>query len=338
MIQGVQYTNDNVPRRGEMSGYHSKPAFRDFRKGASLTDAIGLNPLDRNALEMQTATSVGAKYGIGFEVEKTRIARGAVREYPLFCGFERDSSCGYEAVTNILPLLPACAWRTKVYDMMHQAERVIDDSYSPSNSSCGGHMTISVEGMSGQELMAAMRNHCGIILALFRGRIGNHYVGNNITMLPYEQRGEMFGRAGRSGWGGKYSVAKVMDNAVEFRIPSRITSVRQMRLRYDLMYVLVDGAVKGQTPAQVRRRFTPIINAMYEPDTHKASKVIELSKSFDKFIATGKVNAEVMPWIDRHGNLFPDAHTRCARRRMAEVTEAASRDPQHYGRVSLTRW
>jgi len=338
MIQGVQYTNDDVARRGEMSGYHSKPGFRDFRKGASLTDAIGLSPLDRDALEMQTPTTIGAKYGIGFEVEKTRISRGAVRPYPLFCGFERDSSCGYEAVTNILPLLPACAWRTKIYDLMHQAERVIDDRYSPSDSRCGGHVTISVEGMTGNAVLAAMRNHCGILLALYRRRISNSYVGNNITMLPYEQRDEMFGRNGRSGWSRKYCVAKVMAHAVEFRIPSRITSVRQMRLRYDLMFILVDGAVKGQTPAQVRRRFTPIIKAMYEGDLTKASKVIELSKSFDKFIATGKVNAEVMPWIDPCGERFPDAHTRCARRRMAEAARVEMESERGYGRVSLPRW
>tara|TARA_R110002072_G_scaffold84622_1_gene191870 strand:- start:232 stop:549 length:318 start_codon:yes stop_codon:yes gene_type:complete len=85
-----------------------------------------------------------------------------------------------------------------------------------------------------------------------------------------------------------------------------------MRLRYELMYVLVDGAVKVQTEAQVRRRYTPIIRAMYD-DVAKADKVIELSKHFDKFIMTGKVNAKVLPWVDPRRNI-PEAWTRCAKR------------------------
>jgi len=330
MTQGVNYTNDGNSRRGEVSGYHRKPSFRDFRKGASLVDVVGLLPVDRDALSMQTPTTIGAKYGIGFEIEKTRLSRGAVREYPLFCGFERDSSCGYEAVTNILPLVGASAWRTKIYDMFHQAERIIDDQWSPSNSSCGGHVNVSVEGLTGEELMEKLRPLCGIILALYRKRLGNTYCRQNMRMLPYGAEG-MFG-----GWGGKYNVCKVTDWGVEFRVPSRITSVKGMMRRYELMYVLVDSAVKGHTEAQARRRFTPIVRAMYD-DIAKAERVIALSKKFTKFIIGGRINADIMPFVDQYGR-SPDYHDRSATRLMGEVTQEHNRNPSAYGRVSLPRW
>jgi hypothetical protein len=72
----------------------------------------------------------------------------------LLCGFERDGSCGYEAVTNILPLLPASVWRNKVYDMMHKASRIIEDRYlSIRQASVAAIFLLAVEGMSGAELM-----------------------------------------------------------------------------------------------------------------------------------------------------------------------------------------
>ena len=314
MTQGVTYSNSGDSRRAELRNYGDKPPFRDFRKGAALQDAVGLRPVDRAALELQTPTTIGAKYGIGFEVEKERFSRSVVREYPLLCGFERDGSCGWEAVTNILPLLPACNWRTKIYDLMHQAERVIDDQWSRSTLNCGGHVSVSVEGMSGDELMMRMRPLSGIILALYRGRLltAERYMAHNWNMLPRQYSDKMIGYNGHNGAAGKYSLANPRSESLEYRLPSRITSVRSMRLRYELMYVLVDGAVKVQTEAQVRRRYTPIIRAMYD-DVAKADRVIELSKHFDKFIMTGKVNAKVLPWVDPRCNI-PEAWTRCAKR------------------------
>ena len=154
----IEYKNDENSSRGSARGavcaYHRKEAFRDFRNGASLGDIARIGDDDKAAFAMSNVMDVNAKYGIGFEIEKNRLSRGAVREYPLFCGFERDSSCGYEAVTNILPLVGASPWRNKVYSMFVEAERIIDDRWSPSNGTCGGHMSVSVVGMSGDELMA----------------------------------------------------------------------------------------------------------------------------------------------------------------------------------------
>lgn len=297
----IDYKNDNVRGRGAVAAYHWKPAFRDLRTGASLSDIANLSPADRAAFAMPTAICVDAKYGIGFEIEKTRLARGHVREYPLFCGFEEDSSCGYEAVTNILPLVGASLWRNKVYSMFHEAERIIEDQWSPSNYRCGGHISVSAAGLSGADLAEKMRPMAGIILALYRKRLRKTYACNNITMVPAGNPAEenVFG-----GWiGHTYSFARVRGESVEFRLPSRVSSVVSLKRRYELMYVLVDSAVKGHTPAQAMRRAKPIVLAMYDGDAVKAARVMSLGVAFNKLIATGKVNEQVAPFVDPSGAL-----------------------------------
>ena len=109
---GVQFTNiGDTERRGEMSGYHRSPE-TIFRLDATAEDVNGLSASDKLNVDGNKA-----KFAIGFEVEKTTLRRGAVMEYPLFKGFERDNSCGYEAVTHVLPLVGRSMWRTKVFNM-----------------------------------------------------------------------------------------------------------------------------------------------------------------------------------------------------------------------------
>mgnify|MGYP003639945428 FL=1 len=301
----IEYKNDENSSRGSARGavcaYHRKEAFRDFRNGASLGDIARIGDDDKAAFAMSNVMDVNAKYGIGFEIEKNRLSRGAVREYPLFCGFERDSSCGYEAVTNILPLVGASPWRNKVYSMFVEAERIIDDRWSPSNGTCGGHMSVSVVGMSGDELMTRLRPIAGIITALYRLRLRNTYCNSNITMVGRDNVNSehVFG-----GWlNDRSSVANVRQDSVEFRIPSRITSVQSLMRRYELMYVLVDSAVKGHTPSVAFRRVKPIVLAMYGGDEAKAAKVMSLGRSFCKMTRTGQISLDLIPFVDPYGSL-----------------------------------
>jgi hypothetical protein len=84
---GVQFTTLNdTSRRGQVSGYHSKPD-PIFRTKATAQDVSGLKSVDRKNISFD-GTEYESKFKIGFEVEKARLHRGAVEEYPLFCGFE----------------------------------------------------------------------------------------------------------------------------------------------------------------------------------------------------------------------------------------------------------
>jgi hypothetical protein len=289
---GVQFTTLNdTSRRGQVSGYHSKPD-PIFRTKATAQDVSGLKSVDRKNISFD-GTEYESKFKIGFEVEKARLHRGAVEEYPLFCGFETDSSCGYEAVTHVLPLVAKSMWRTKVFNMFHQAKKIIDDEYSPSDATCGGHMTISAEGMTGAELMSRVRKFTPIILSIFRKRLTNRYCNGNPQFLP-------MGEGVMSSGSAKYVVCKDTGFGVEFRIPSRITSVKQMIRRYELMYILMDFAV-NQPNATMRKFYNavkPIMLSMYEKDEVKVDKLITLARDFEKFVKTGKVDHTTAGWLE----------------------------------------
>ena len=149
MTNEITYEISNEYGRNRVQRYHGTPSPRNLSKGAKSSDIANLKSASkRNLIELGNG-DVDSKFTIGMEVEKSRLSRGAVKEYPLFCGFERDSSCGYEAITNIIPLLPSGKWRNKVFNMMFEARKIIEDQYSPSDRRCGGHITLAVQGMKG---------------------------------------------------------------------------------------------------------------------------------------------------------------------------------------------
>ncbi len=302
MNTGIVYTTTGDSMRGSVTRYHHKPAPLMLHKSKSNIDIAGLKKTQQRDVIKFDGMEYSAKFTIGMEVEKNTLHRGAVREYELFCGFERDGSCGehpgvdgYEAVTHILPLLPAGMWRTKVFDMMHKAEKIIDDKFSPSAQNCGGHITLGAEGMTGNEIRLEVRNYAGIIYALFRNRLKNSYCNKNKRMVTEDEAR----RLGRYDWHYKYQVALVKENCLEFRLPSRFESVKQMMRRYELMYEVVNFAVnkKGKFDSMIKI-VTPILKSMYNGNEDKVNEVIRLSKLFQKYILTGEVHQDILKWIE----------------------------------------
>lgn len=292
----VSYLLTGDRSRGVVHNYHSKPSPRDMKKGGK-KDIQGLPKKVQSVLVNSEGNS---KYSIGFEVEKNSFARNVVKEYELFCGFERDGSCGYEAVTNILPLLPPSRWRMKVYDMMVKASRVIEDTYSPSDRRCGGHITLSVEGVKSEELLAKMRPYAGVIYAIFWNRLTNTYCQYNPTLLPYDDTDNWVDLRNYNGrYHSKYRVAlpkSLWDGTelLEWRIPSRFTSVKQMMRRYELFYEVVDAGMNGNGDERsfkaLIKKVTPILESMYERDADKVAKRIKMAYQYREYImSNGKV-------------------------------------------------
>ena len=302
-IEGIKYQNDGVINRGTVVSYHRKPDPRELQKGAKATDIANLKaPQKRNLVDLGNS-DYSSKFTIGFEVEKNRLSRGAVKEYPLFCGFERDSSCGYEAVTNILPLLPSGDWRTKVFSMMADAKKIIEDRYSPSDYRCGGHITIACDGMTGQELLAAIRKNCGIVLALFRKRLGNGYCKRNFMLQDTDTEVVTWNYHSH-----KFATALVKGNCVEFRLISRFQSVKQMMRRYELFYELLDFSINRPNGSHTifLNKVKPIIKSMYDGDMDKVDEIMELSKEFRTMIVKKEINRKVIDFVDPLRSLDAD--------------------------------
>jgi hypothetical protein len=275
---GVNFGLTNEEERGRVHSYHYKPSPLFLNKTKGRADVAGLSPKRLSQNVRVFMGDVESRFTIGFEVEKNSLHRNSVREYELFCGFEQDGSCGYEAVTHVLPLMPASKWRTKVYDMMHKAEKIIDDRYSPSDRRCGGHITIAVAGMDGDDVREAVRKFSGLLYAMFRYRLKNQYCADNNRMKEHSYDHHR-----------KYQVALVKGNTLEFRLPSRVESVKQLMRRYELMYEMLDVAInRPNTNFKTWvDKMTPLLVATYDGDADKVEAIKSLAIKFQAYINTG---------------------------------------------------
>jgi hypothetical protein len=312
ILNGIVYTTTGDERRGEVQSYHAKPSPLKHNKTKYQVDVLGLKSIDKSraivvCAESDGSTAYESKFTIGFEVEKNSLHRASVKEYPLFCGFERDSSCGYEAVTHILPLLPEGKWRNKVFDLFVQAEKIIDSRYSPADRRCGGHVTVSVKGMTSDEIREALRPFCGIIHSLFEKRLQNPYCNSNLRMqeytLPHSLRWN-----GRNAQGGRYEFALEKSfgdgsGGLEFRVVSRFESVKQMIRRYELFYALLDTAINAPSTSHEAflKRIRPIIVSMYNGSEAEADVRLEKARAYRRFIMNGKYTALIAEAVDPSG-------------------------------------
>lgn len=291
-MKQIEYKLTGESIRGDITPYHYKAPPLDHSVGAGDYDLSGMSRPLKRKLIMDGAS----RFRIGFEIEKVALDRDALREYELFCGFERDSSCGYEAVTNVLPLLPPSVWRDKVFDLMLKANRIIDDKFSPSDVRCGGHINVSVIGMGGYEVLKHIRKHMGVLYALYRFRLINKMCRGDIFMSPWSPKGLETD-------GARYNVARVVSGEyVEIRIPNRVVSVRQLILRYELMYELMYASFEGGGYSFLRK-VRPIVSKMYDDDKERVDEVMRLATHFQRMIDSSQINEYVRQFVDPQGEM-----------------------------------
>lgn len=278
--------------RGIVHSYHHKPHPLKLSYGAKKADIKGLKKKHIKNLIVD-GEEFESKFTVGFEVEKNELSTDALHEHIIFCGFERDSSCGYEAVTHILPLLPSSTWRTKVFDLMHQAEQIIDDKWSPSDERCGGHVTVAVDGMYGDELRQRIRKNMGIIYAMFRHRLKNTYCSTNLRIQGEHEEGHY------NGWNGKYQPVYMKGSLCEIRLFNRVSSVRQLMRRYELMYEIMDYSINHPNAphAGLMKRLRPILIDAYEGNEQQVDRIIKLAGDFREFILKGKISQAIQKYI-----------------------------------------
>ena len=305
-MQGINYETEGNSNRGRMLRYHEAGRiglpFRQLNKTEFERD---LTHLPSNTRDLTTFTNdegeFQSRFAIGFEIEKSSFHRGAVKEYPLFSHFEYDSSCGVEAVTNLLPLVDKSVWRNKVLSMFSEVRKIVDDRYSPSTQRCGGHITLSCVGMSGQELSTKLKPYASIIYALWRFRLRNSYCYGNLMMSPNPDYRQWIGHTTSN----KYHVCKIMDDRIEFRLPNRVQSVENLNLRYRLRYELMNYAITkpNGTYAGFIKKINLILLYMYDHNQAKVDEIVTLSKAFRKMLMSGKINADVVQWVDQYNRL-----------------------------------
>lgn len=313
--QGIEYKVTGERIRGQVVGYHQKASPLFHNRGAKSSDVSALTPRDLSNVIM--GDNIRSRFTIGFEVEKNELHRSAVREYELFCGFERDSSCGFEAVTHILPLVAASKWRTKVFDMMHKAEKIIDSRYSRANetrtdssyysrdvqvSTCGGHVTLACDNISSEELITKLRKYSGIVYALFRGRLMNKYCSKNLRMNA-DRSGDGYSAA-INGWDRTMVCLLKSYGCVEFRIVSKFDSVADMRERYELFYMLMDTAINHETMSfkAFLKTIKPIVSRMYLGNENDVERVMLDAVDYQLWIDKAIITERTMYYLTKKGS------------------------------------
>ena len=230
--------------------------------------------------DLRVTESLSSLGGVGFEIEKaffqtsygeSRAPGDPVGEYDAFQGFETDSSCGVEAITNILPL--DAIHFDKVRQLFDDAADVIN---SPLNNACGGHINVSYEGLSGGELMAKIRPNVGILYAMFPERLGNQYCRGNARLTP-------------GGNTGGFPVARVYGGRIEFRLPNGVKNVDDLMLRHKIMSFLVTYSV--QDGVNLLERIKPLVKEWFTIVSPERSieEYMQQVDGFNDWIQTGNV-------------------------------------------------
>ena len=233
-----------------------------------------------------------SKMRIGFEIEKTYF-RGFngydvcdegdhVGSHTLFKGYETDSSCGVEAITNILPLdSPRSEGRNAVFEYFDEAECIIN---SPASKRCGGHICISVQGMSGYDILNKVRGNMAILYAMYRYRLNKEHCRNNKKLMYVNNT--------------KYSPVNVKHFGVEIRIPSAVKNVRQLKLRYDLIYKIMHHSMRTrQSYDKLLEKIDYILMRMYK-DRLKVDQVKNLSYDFRKYLLSDEYPDTIRGYLE----------------------------------------
>jgi len=302
MSKGIKYDIENNPNRARIYGWHSRqaPRVKDLSVGA---EDVDVKKITSKVTYDSWSKKYDSKYKIGFEIEKNTIGDYYRREYALVKGYERDISCGvergingHEAITNILPLVPNSLWRMKVYDLIFKAKGIMNDSSSPSNYRCGGHITVSVKGLDADELLQKVRLNASILMAIFTKRLKNNYCKYNLRM----QDGFDHGVDYFNGWDNKYQLALVKRGGLlEFRLPNRVSSHKSLFRRYEMMYEIIDFSIEKPNGNfnTLLNKVKPIMLAMYDGDVDKVSDRLKWAKHFRKFVLDGTIHQSIRDFI-----------------------------------------
>ena len=265
------YDEDRMPNKDDdehICTYHESPAVRHILMSESY------------------------KMRIGFEIEKTyfRTFDGGYAEnkgnyvgsHELFKGYETDSSCGVEAITNILPLdSPRSLSRNEVFEYFDEADCIIN---SPVSRKCGGHICISVHGMSGYDILNKVRGNMAILYSMYRYRLSKEHCNEN-KKLEYDNNT-------------KYSPVNVKDFGVEIRIPSAVKNVRQLKLRYDLIYKIMHHSIRTrQSYDKLLEKIDYILMRMYK-DREKVDYIKRLSYEFRKYLLNDETPYSIQEFLE----------------------------------------
>lgn len=214
-----------------------------------------------------------SKFKIGYEIEKED---SSVKESIDIDDFEENTSflwrketdsslddkSGYELIS------PTFEFDIdKIFEHIESNEILVKHINADKSTSCGGHIHLSEEGLTGRELFDKVKGYTPLFYALYYGRINkSHCKGKNNRDLIKDNV--------------KFQAIKIHDNRIEFRIISAVPNVSTLKWRSKLLMMIIQNPTSDIMKAyyNVDTKFTKLLK-----QTYSDAKLLELKDRFIKY-------------------------------------------------------
>ena len=171
---------------------------------------------------------------IGFEIEKEDWEVKSsinISEFKRRTGFvwrkERDGSLddesGFEVISPKFELDV-----DKIFEHIRGNEVLVDHINASKSYSCGGHIHLSVKGMTGKELFNHIKGYVPLFYSLYHRRSETNYCKAKPSSKLLSDNE-------------KYQAVQILDNRIEFRIISAVKDVDNLEWRAKLMEIILDN-------------------------------------------------------------------------------------------------
>ncbi len=230
--------------------------------------------------DVMELTTNSHPFRIGFEVEKedgvllADLSQSKLSPW-IAVSDGSLSHVGFELVSPAYNL----TWSDS--NMVDDIERLSNYLDGDTDHACGGHITLSEHGVSGSALLARLNDAIPLLYSIFRGRLKNGY-------SPV--------KAGKEVTGAKYQAIVNKGNRIEFRLPSRVRTAEQLKLRIELFRYLVSYRTRSTVAFDLNddnSKLCEILKKMYKGREDKLATVKSLYHDFREYWNDGKISANI---------------------------------------------
>ena len=202
-----------------------------------------------------------SKYRIGYEIEKEdHDVLGSITisdfedETDGVWRKEKDGSLCSESGFELIS--PTFEFNIdKIFEHIEGNEYLVNHINAQKSTSCGGHIHLSEQGLSGDELFDKIKGYTPLFYALYYGRVDQNYCkGKNNNDLKRDNE--------------KYQAIKIHHDRVEFRIISAVPNVNTLKWRSKLLMMMLQNPTNDVIKAyyNVDTKFTKLLKQTYSDD------------------------------------------------------------------------
>ncbi len=219
-----------------------------------------------------------SKYKIGYEIEKEdETVRNSIdiddfedqTEYKWRKEKDGslDSDSGYELIS------PTFEFNIdKIFEHIEGNPLLVSHIDADKSTCCGGHIHLSEEGLTGDQLFEKVRGYTPLFYALYHGRVDKNYCkGKCNDDLKNENE--------------KYQAIKIHHDRVEFRIISAVPNVSTLKWRSKLLMMILQHPTNDVIKAyyNVDTKFTKLLKQTYSDDRLSVLKdrFIKFTRQFE---------------------------------------------------------